>query len=51
MYGKLEEEHGLARHAMRIYDRATSAVDDKDRLEVNRPHYIKSTCHTHSHLE
>ncbi|KAI8065093.1 pre-mRNA splicing factor syf-1 [Gongronella butleri] len=34
MYGKLEEDHGLARHAMRIYDRATTAVDDKDRLEM-----------------
>jgi pre-mRNA-splicing factor SYF1 len=34
MYGKLEEEHGLARHAMRIYDRATRAVSDEDRLEV-----------------
>lgn len=35
MYGKLEEEHGLARHAMRIYDRATKAVADEDRLEVS----------------
>ncbi|KAL1920251.1 uncharacterized protein VTP21DRAFT_1397 [Calcarisporiella thermophila] len=34
MYGKLEEEHGLARHAMRIYDRATSAVSDEDRFEM-----------------
>ncbi|KAG2176781.1 hypothetical protein INT44_007445 [Umbelopsis vinacea] len=34
MYGKLEEEHGLARHAMRIYDRATRAVSDEDRLEM-----------------
>ncbi|ORX56150.1 TPR-like protein [Hesseltinella vesiculosa] len=34
MYGKLEEEHGLARHAMRIYDRATTNVDDSVRLEM-----------------
>ena len=34
MYGSLEEERGLARHAMRIYDRATRAVDDEDRLEM-----------------
>lgn len=34
MYGKLEEDHGLARHAMRIYDRGTRAVSDEDRLEV-----------------
>ncbi|CAJ0634421.1 7063_t:CDS:10 [Entrophospora sp. SA101] len=30
MYGKLEEDYGLARHAMRIYDRATNAVADED---------------------
>lgn len=34
MYGKLEEDHGLARHAMRIYDRGTRVVSDEDRLEV-----------------
>lgn len=34
-YGQLEEEHGLARHAMRIYDRATTAVDDNERLNVS----------------
>jgi pre-mRNA-splicing factor SYF1 len=34
MYGKLEEEHGLARHAMRIYDRATKEVADEDRMVV-----------------
>ncbi|RKO91332.1 hypothetical protein BDK51DRAFT_36031 [Blyttiomyces helicus] len=34
MYAKLEEDHGLARHAMRIYDRAARAVSDEDRLEV-----------------
>ena len=31
MYGNLEEERGLARHAMRIYERATRAVSDEDR--------------------
>lgn len=31
MYGNLEEERGLARHAMRIYERATRAVSDTDR--------------------
>ena len=34
MYGSLEEERGLARHAMRIYERATRAVSDTDRLEM-----------------
>jgi len=26
LYAKLEEEHGLSRHAMAVYDRATKAV-------------------------
>ena len=34
MYGNLEEERGLARHAMRIYERATRAVSDEDRMEM-----------------
>lgn len=34
MYGNLEEERGLARHAMRIYERATRAVADEDRFEM-----------------
>lgn len=34
MYGNLEEERGLARSAMRIYERATRAVADEDRLTM-----------------
>ena len=34
MYGNLEEERGLARSAMRIYDRATRAVSEEDRLAM-----------------
>ncbi|KAG0267367.1 Pre-mRNA-splicing factor SYF1 [Mortierella polycephala] len=34
MYGNLEETHGLARHAMSIYDRATKAVAPEDRAEM-----------------
>ena len=34
MYGSLEEERGLARHAMRIYERATRCVSDEDRFEM-----------------
>ena len=34
MYGKLEEERGLARSAMRIYERATRAVSDEDRISM-----------------
>lgn len=34
MYATYEEEHGLAKRAMSIYDRATSAVADEDKFEV-----------------
>jgi pre-mRNA-splicing factor SYF1 len=43
MYGKLEEEYGLARHAMRIYDRATRAVSNEDRLEMFNFYIAKAT--------
>ncbi|KAG0174800.1 pre-mRNA-splicing factor syf1 [Apophysomyces sp. BC1034] len=43
MYGKLEEEYGLARHAMRIYDRATKGVADGDRLEMFQFYIAKAT--------
>jgi len=34
MYATLEEEYGLAKRAMAIYDRATSAVSDEDKFET-----------------
>ena len=34
LYAKLEEEHGLSRHAMAVYDRATKAVPADEQLEV-----------------
>ncbi|KAF2754436.1 pre-mRNA-splicing factor syf1 [Pseudovirgaria hyperparasitica] len=42
MYGALEEERGLARHAMRIYERATRAVSDEDKLEMFNFYITKS---------
>lgn len=42
MYGNLEEERGLARHAMRIYERATRAVSDEDRSEMFNFYITKS---------
>jgi len=42
MYGALEEERGLARHAMRIYERATRAVSDSDRAEMFTYYITKS---------
>jgi hypothetical protein len=32
LYAKLEEEHGLGRHAMAVYDRAIEAVDANERF-------------------
>jgi pre-mRNA-splicing factor SYF1 len=34
MYTQLEEEHGLAKRAMSIYDRATQVVENEDKFEV-----------------
>jgi pre-mRNA-splicing factor SYF1 len=42
MYGSLEEGRGLARHAMRIYERATRAVSDEDRFEMFNFYLTKS---------
>lgn len=42
MYGNLEEERGLARHAMRIYERATRAVADEDRADMFNFYVTKS---------
>lgn len=42
MYGDLEEERGLARHAMRIYERATRAVSEEDRMAMFTFYITKS---------
>jgi pre-mRNA-splicing factor SYF1 len=34
MYGSLEEEYGLVKRAMAIYDRATQSVADVEKFEV-----------------
>ena len=34
LYAKLEESHGLARHAMAVYDKATTAVKPEEQFEV-----------------
>jgi len=34
MYANLEEEYGLARRAMNIYDRATRTVVDEDKFAI-----------------
>jgi len=34
LYAQLEEKHGLMRHAMSIYNRATSAIVEKDRYDI-----------------
>jgi hypothetical protein len=34
MYAQLEEDHGLAKRSMVIYNRATQVVNDEDKFEV-----------------
>jgi pre-mRNA-splicing factor SYF1 len=41
MFAKVEEDYGLTKHAMRIYDRATQAVSDEDRYEVFKLYIAK----------
>jgi pre-mRNA-splicing factor SYF1 len=43
MYAKLEEEHGLAKRAMGIYDRAASTVQDSDKSEMFTVYIAKAT--------
>lgn len=33
-YAKLEEDYGLARHALAVYERATKAVADNEKLGI-----------------
>jgi hypothetical protein len=42
MYAQLEEEHGLAKRAMGIYDRAATAVQDTDKMEVSL--LVRTSC-------
>ncbi|KIW21000.1 pre-mRNA-splicing factor syf1 [Exophiala spinifera] len=42
MYGNLEEERGLARSAMRVYERATRAVADEDKFPMFEFYITKS---------
>lgn len=51
MYAKMEEDYGLAKRAMSIYDRATQVVQDDDKFEV-RIHGDLSYIYTHHiHLD
>ena len=34
LYASFEEQHGMARHAMAVYERAADAVPAEDRFEV-----------------
>ncbi|KAN0075349.1 hypothetical protein V8E55_011372 [Tylopilus felleus] len=43
MYGKLEEDHGLAKRAMSIYERATQVVGDEDKFEMYTVYIAKAT--------
>ncbi|THV07880.1 spliceosome complex protein [Dendrothele bispora CBS 962.96] len=43
MYAKLEEDYGLAKRAMSIYDRATQVVQDQDKFEMFTIYIAKAT--------
>jgi pre-mRNA-splicing factor SYF1 len=43
MYAKLEEEHGLAKRAMGIYDRAATVVQDSDKFDMYTIYIAKAT--------
>ncbi|KAE8619523.1 hypothetical protein XENTR_v10009831 [Xenopus tropicalis] len=56
LYAKLEEEHGLARHAMALYERATQAVETGEQYEmfniyIKRAAEIYGVTHTRSIYE
>ncbi|KAG9488660.1 hypothetical protein GDO78_004942 [Eleutherodactylus coqui] len=56
LYAKLEEEHGLARHAMALYERATQAVEPAEQYEmfniyIKRAAEIYGVTHTRSIYE
>ncbi|CAN0189661.1 unnamed protein product, partial [Discosporangium mesarthrocarpum] len=40
-YAKLEEQHGLTRHAASVYDRACAAVEEGERLDMYRLYISK----------
>jgi pre-mRNA-splicing factor SYF1 len=44
-YAKAEEQHGLARHAMAVYDRATRAVPEDSRADMYRLYIRKVEQH------
>jgi len=43
MYAQMEEEHGLARRAMSIYEKATQSVADADKFEMFTVYIAKAT--------
>ncbi|TFY60711.1 hypothetical protein EVJ58_g4979 [Rhodofomes roseus] len=43
MYAAYEEDHGLAKRAMSIYDRATRVIQDEDKFELFTVYIAKAT--------
>ena len=43
LYAKLEEDYGLARHAMSVYERATKAVLPEEQFDVCHVIYIRKS--------
>ena len=48
-YAKLEETHGLMRHAASVMDRACAAVEDSERLDMFRLYVAKVLYKNQSH--
>lgn len=42
-YTKLEENHGLVRHAASVMDRACAAVEESERLDMYRLYVAKAS--------
>ena len=45
MYASFEEEYGLTKRAMSIYERATQVVQDEDQFEVSGPLIVRHNQH------
>lgn len=45
-YAKLEEQHGLVRHAASVMDRACAVVEESERLDMFRLYVAKASAVT-----
>jgi len=43
LFAKMEEQHGMARHAMNVYERSTKAVPTSERFEMYNLYIVKAS--------